>query len=231
MQNVHKNCQACKFSIAMPATLESTKAYEKHIVEAGLKLFDVAPVVFPDHLLLRTLKKENELFRKGMLARYWRDNGPWALWRALDLANRRNAACNCGECFKRNVVPISCRTWDRFRWCMTQAGITHVVVTADNEAELNLTAAQGKGVITFDRHEQMHKMYPLPVGFNALTACEFMAPVSHVDQHIVIQTRNRAIGITYGRRLWECTNPMQCSELPKLDLLFASLNRNESMMA
>ncbi len=65
-------------------------------------------------------------------------------------------------------------------------------------------------------------LYPKP-GFNALAACEFMAPVSHVDLHVVIQTKGSTIGITHGCKLWECTDVAQGMEFRKLDMLFATL--------
>jgi hypothetical protein len=209
----------------MSTPLKASKSYESDIVEAGLSLLDVVPVVFPDHVLLRSLKAENDLLRKGALTRYWRDNGPWALWRALDLSNRKNRTCRCGDCFLQPKVSLSCATWDRFRWCMSNAGIEYALIHLGGEEEFMPNAAQGSCVIThMPSRVAMWDLHPKPPGFNALTACEFMAPVSHVNLHMVIQTRGSTVGITYGRKLWECTDALRNPELRKLDMLFGAIH-------
>lgn len=213
------------------AKAAKTTDYELDIAKTGLRLFDVVPCVFPDHVLIQSLKTENELLRKAMLTRFWRDNGPWTLWRALDLANRRDMACRCSRCFEAPAAPVSCLMWDRFRWAMASAGISHALVRVD-DAELNESAVQGQVKINFEPFgANMALTYPKPAGFNALTACEFMAPVSHVDLHLVIKTRGRTVGLTYGRKLWECTDVVRDGkELRKLDMLLAFLYRGESKL-
>ena len=65
--------------------------------------------------------------------------------------------------------------------------------------------------------------YPREEGYNSLTACKYMAPVSHIDAHIVFQRAGNVIGIVYGRKLWEAQS-ISSPEIRKLDMLFASLN-------
>lgn len=206
--------------------------YEKSIAAAGIRLVDVLPCAFPDYTIIKSLQAEYQLLQKAMLTRFWRDNGPWALWRALDLANRRDVACRCGACFKTPAAPISCLAWDRFRWAMVNAGITHGVYPVQQES-LDESAVQGSIKINFDllSVKSLQQDHPKPAGFNALTACEYMAPVSHADLHLVIQTQGRTIGFTYGRKLWECTDVVRDQELRKLDMLFAALHRGESKLA
>ena len=204
---------------------KQSRRYEELISEAGLTLLDVVPFVFPDHVLIKSLKAENELLRKSALTRYWRDNGPWALWRALDLSNRKTLTCRCGDCFLQPRVSLSCATWDRFRWVMSNAGIEYALIHLGKEEEFTHYGAQGQCVIThMPSKVAMWDIYPKPPGFNALTACEFMAPVSHVDLHMVIQTKGHTVGITYGRKLWECTDVTRNPELRKLDLLFGAIH-------
>ena len=50
-----------------------------------------------------------------------------------------------------------------------------------------------------------------------------MAPVSHIDVHLVFHRTGNVLGITYGRKLWEQEDPMG-SEIRKLDMLFARLH-------
>jgi hypothetical protein len=205
---------------------KQARQYEELIAETGLTLLDVVPFCFPDHVLIKSLKAENELLRKSALTRYWRDNGPWALWRALDLSNRKNKTCRCGgACFRQSQLSLSCATWDRFRLYMSNAGIECALIHLDDKEDFMPVGAEGGCVI---RHMSLKgawcDLYRKPPGFNALTACEFMAPVSHVNVHLVVQTKGNTIGITYGRKLWECTDSLRNPELRKLDMLFGAIH-------
>jgi hypothetical protein len=193
------------------------------IGEAGVHLFDVVPYVFPDHIVIRKLKEEMIKYKKVALARFWRDNGPWALLRAMKLYNYERENCRCNICREENPFhKVFCTFWEKFRWMMINSQITFVVVAAeDTESDLdNMVSLGGIPMVTVIENPQI--IYPEPEGFNTLTLCEFMAPVSHIDVHIVFQRLGSELGITYGRKLWEKDDSLD-EEIRKLDMLFARL--------
>lgn len=197
---------------------------------AGLTLLDIVPVAFPEHVLMKRLKDERDLLARALLQRFWRDNGPWALWRDLDLFNRKLTRCRCNVCSGSFDLPISVEAWDKFRWFLTESGLTHVVISEEREEDFNQCAVQGPCKMVFEGGpgQEYKDAYPVPPGFNPLTACTYMTPVSHIDLHIVIQTYENRVGLTYGRRLWECADTSSSRELRKLDLLYASLRTPRS---
>ncbi len=201
---------------------------EKMRATVGLTLLDIVPVAFPDHMLIKRLKDERIAMESALIKRFWRDNGPWALWRELDLFNRKSSRCRCSECSGSYELPISVESWDKFRWFMTQSGLTHVVLAEGNDEDFNQCAVQGKSKMTFEGGLEYKDAYPLPNGFSSLAACKYMAPVSHIDVHIVVQGRRNSIGLTYGRKLWEIKDFLSSREVSKLDLLFASLRTSRS---
>lgn len=210
----------------------ATKAreYDKAMSSIALTLFDVVPVAFPDHMLIKRLKQERDMLRSAFLQRFWRDNGPWAFWREVQVYNRADLICSCGDCFKKEEIPISVRTWDRLRLFMTQAGLTFLVVAEASEKDFNECAVQGKSKMFFEITTHFKETFPRPPDFNPLTACEHMAPVSYIDAHIVVQSWENSIGITYGRKLWEISEVHGNKEVSKLDLLFARLRTSESSL-
>lgn len=201
---------------------------EKSVIyPAGISLLDVVPAAFPDHVLLKHLKRERDAFLKAFLTRFWRDNGPWALWRALEIYNKKCGLCSCGECYKKEHTPIFVRTWDRFKYFMANSGLTFVVLTEESEDDFDRCAVQGKSNMTFEYNTTFQQAYPAPPDFQRLTACKFMAPVSHADVHIVVHSWGNHMGLTYGRKLWAIGDPSS-KEICKLDLLFARLRTCES---
>ena len=210
----------------------ATKAQEhnKLMTSVGLTLLDVVPVAFPDHMLIKRLKQERDMLRSAFLQRFWRDNGPWTFWREMQAYNKTNLLCSCGDCFKKGDIPITVRTWDHLKHFMTQAGLTFLVVAEECEKDFNECAVQGKSKMLFSYPAHFKQCYPRPPDFNPLTACEHMAPVSHIDTHIVVQAWETSIGITYGRKLWGISEVQGNREVSRLDLLFARLRTSESSL-
>ena len=197
------------------------------IVESGLRLLDVASVVFPEHRLMKQLRKEfreeREELRAQMMGRFWRDNGPWALLRAMKLCNASCFSCDCPNCqVNKKSVQISCRLWDRFTWFMSNCGISYCVISVSVQ-DVWQVGAESRTFITSVPNHSADAFPARPEGFNPLTACKHLAPVSHIDTHIVFQRVGSNLGITYGRKLWEADS-ISSPEIRKLDLLFARLN-------
>ena len=202
----------------------STEVLHEHITETGLTLIDMLPFVFPEYKLLHQTRKEYDDLHDQMMARFWRDNGPWALLRAMKLCNASHPGCTCPNCtLSHRAVQISCRIWDRFTWFMRDCGITYCIISAcTNEVEWEV-GAHGTTAISSIPNMSQANPYPRAQDFNALTACKHMAPVSHIDVHIVFQRVGHVLGITYGSKLWQAES-MSCPEIRKLDLLFSRLH-------
>ena len=196
------------------------------IVASGTRLLDIAPIVFPGHVLIQQLMAERDAMKAAMLTRYWRDNGPWALFRSMRLCN---SGPNNGACQACKDRPITCRFWDRLTFYMRNCGITYDIINVrDTERDGWPVAASGPsciaGVPPCARSLSVDEdVLPMP-GFDPVTACKYMACVSHRDVHIIF-TRDQAIlGITYGRRLWQEEDVAGSPELRKLDMLFGRLH-------
>jgi hypothetical protein len=195
----------------------------KDIANTGLCLLDVVPIVFPEHLLMKELQRQREEIRVQMMTRFWRDNGPWALLRAMKLCNANHHTCNCPACITaKSPVRISCRLWDRLTWFMTSSGLTYCVICVCPTDSWEV-GAEGPTNLTSIQNSVQANPYPPPDGFNSLTACKYLAPVSHIDVHIVFQRAGNVLGITYGRRLWE-DDSLSGPEIRKLDMLFSRLH-------
>jgi hypothetical protein len=201
----------------------STEVLDEHITETGLTLIDMMPFMFPEYKLLHQTRKEYDDLHDQMMARFWRDNGPWALLRAMKLCNANHHTCNCPACITaKSSVRISCRLWDRLTWFMTSSGLTYCVICVCPTDSWEV-GAEGPTTLTSIQNSVQANPYPPPDGFNSLTACKHMAPVSHIDVHIVFQRVGHVLGITYGSKLWRAES-MSCPEIRKLDLLFARLH-------
>jgi hypothetical protein len=194
------------------------------MVESGLCLLDVAPIVFPEYLLIKELRRQRDEFRVEMMARFWRDNGPWALFRAMKLCNAKHHTCNCPGCIAdTSSLRISCRLWDRLTWFMTSCGLTYCVICVCPNETWEVGAESQTSLTSIQHSSPRVNPYPRPDGFDPLTACKYLAPVSHIDVHIVFQRTANVLGITYGRKLWEADS-ISGPETRKLDTLLSKLN-------
>lgn len=206
---------------------KKSKASVKHGKETmstlGLKLFDVIPCAFPDHVLIKRLQKERNAWRQAFLVRFYRDHDPQALKRAIDEVNRTFNKCSCPDCHLKAAPPLVVRTWDKLKWLMIECGLSFAVVLS--EEELKLAAARFKACISFNATRETERA---PEGFDGLTACPFMAPVSHLDVHIVVICFRDSLGITYGRKLWGIQDIVSSEDIAKLELLFARLRDSVS---
>jgi hypothetical protein len=227
----------CPTSMAKQIECPTTKhpriasEHAKSMTTIAVTLLDVVPIVFPDHMLLKQLKSERNALRKAFLTRYWRDNGPWALWRAIEFHNRIIALCKCAECADRRNSPLAVRSWDSLKHYMTCCGLSYVLILNDSQEEFDQAAVSFKTCIRFDvTPKQSRTAFPIPAGFDRMTACPGMAPVSHVKEaHIVFTSFKNNMGVTYGRKLWEKVDGPYNSEILKLDLLLARLRTIDSM--
>jgi hypothetical protein len=160
------------------------------------------------------------------MARFWRDNGPWALKRALKLYNASHHGCLCPNCtLNHKSVQISCRIWDRFTWFMRDCDIIYCVISSGTYEVGWEIGTHDTTAISSVPNMSQDNPYPRPQDFNALTACPHMAPVSHIDVHIVFQRVGHLLGITYGSKLWKAES-ISCPEIRRLDLLFARLHND-----
>jgi len=176
-------------------------------VRVGLKLVDIVPIAFPSHDIIQHLKNELKMARKASLARFWRDNGPWALSRACEMLKVELKLCKCHKCYEG--------FWEKILWYVKQSGLTYCVLPGTNMAAEILKSFDPMATDPVSA-------FPKPAGFNELVACEHMAPVSHIDVHIVFQKAPGVVGVVYGRKLWEICS-LDSPEIRKLDMLFASL--------
>lgn len=198
------------------------------LVESGTRLFEVVPVLFPDHVLMEELvriRKDRDVLLNQMMMRQWRDNGPIALMRALKGNNAEFQHCNCLICNGGNPLSrIRCRLWERFVWYMTNCGITWTVVT-NQETDLTALGFDSNAIfpgIPTVVNELPMALFPAPPEFNPLTASIHLSPVSHIDLHLVFRRVGRFLAVTFGRKLWEQTR-LTNEEIRKYDLLMARL--------
>jgi hypothetical protein len=205
---------------------------EALISTAGLKLMDVAHVVFPEHVLVKHLKSELSLARKAMMIRGWKDNGPERLLAEIAAFNRIHHECRCLICSEYINVPVyrrnqlNCRLWDKITWFMGQAGLQYCYLARDSEPEAYIEytpeeARHGVGkaiewpfsVVQADKKE---------TGFDPLTACQYMAPVSGMQVHFVFKSAKNLYDLVYGRKLWQ-HDSFENQDMQKLDLFRARL--------
>ncbi len=145
--------------------------------------------------------------RKASLARFWRDNGPWALSRAWQQFVAESKWCQCHGC--------DMELWANLLENVTDSDLTYCVLSGTNMAAEILKSFDPMAT-------EPVSAFPKPAGFNELVACEHMAPVSHIDVHIVFQKVPGVVGVVYGRKLWEIGS-LDSPEIRKLDMLFARL--------
>ena len=206
--------------------LSKQKITEELVEKSALRLFDVAPCIFPDNIVIKKLKKEVLRIHAMALARFWRDNGPWALFRAMKLYNFERERCRCNICREENPFhKVFCKFWEKFKFFMVHSGISFVVIAGEGLEHQtgwfdSLVVLGGIPLVTSVTNPE--EKYPAPEDFNPLTACEFMAPVSHINVHIVFFVVGFELGVAYGRKLWD-TNDLNNDEIRKLDMLFARL--------
>ena len=217
--------------IVNPNATPADQEYKKHMLEQGLSLLTMAPIVFPEYMLLQGLQKQRDNYKTAMLVRFWRDNGPWALLRSMKLNNAEHNVCNCANCNVNNgKTRLTCRFWDKFTWDISQCGMLYTVIRfpCNQACTWSAVAAQAPTFLTnvpsttTPPGESFDTDKP-PADFDPLTACLYMAPVSHMDVHLVFQRVGNVLGITYGRRLWQEDDLMGINAR-KLDMLFAKLH-------
>ena len=203
--------------------------------KTALRLTRVIPFLFPEHLLLKHLKNELRLAKEDIFMRGWHDNCPVKLREEFIVFNSVTKECNCEICqpLTRHYNMVvnkgqECRLWQRITWYMSQAGVTMLFGIDERKERLFMMRAKHTG--------RMSDMYPVtiepedrPVGFNEMTACKYLAPVSYFDVHVVFRRRNNAYEFVYGRKLWD-QRTFDNPELRKLDLFRARLHSAWSVL-
>jgi hypothetical protein len=193
--------------------------YDREVAQAGIKLLDVAPAIFPDHIMLLELKRHRDELLDAGMARFWRDNGPWALSRSCKLRNAEVYYIPCCRDCTPTPTRINLRFWLQLLSIVNDCGLSYVVVSTMNDAvsiRTNFVEPEMTTPVAF----------PKPADFNELIACKHMAPVSHIDVHIVFQRVGTVLGIMYGRKLWEVKD-LGSDEIRKLDMLFSRLHASK----
>jgi hypothetical protein len=203
------------------------------IGSAGLKLMDVAPVVFPEHVLVKHLKSELNLARKAMMMRGWKDNGPQRLLAEIAAFNRIHHECRCLICSEHINVPVyrrnqqDCRLWDKITWFMGQAGLQYCYLARESEDEEYVeytpeAARHGSSKAVIEWPFSVVKPESKETGFDPLTACKYLAPVSDMKVHFVFRRAKHLYDLVYGRKLWQ-HDSFENTEMQKLDLFRARL--------
>jgi hypothetical protein len=226
-------------SVPRPAPAKS----EKLVVESGLKLHDLVPIIFPSHDLIKHLKAERDLLRTTLLTQYWRDHGRDALIQDMCSYNLIKARCMCVRCSTflqmrlEMYPPQHCKFWDRFTWFLSQVGLVHCFVVTgemaglflfDERTHLYFPDPRLDDRLTFSTHYPVEfipedgKLEP-PAGFDENKACPYMKPVSHLRAHIVFARRGDVYSFAFGRLLWEAEDVVNSPETRKLALLRAKL--------
>jgi hypothetical protein len=217
----------------------STPAHKSVIVESGLKLVDIVPIVFPDHMLIQHLKAERDLCKDMMLTRLWKDNSPGMLAKEIHMFNRLTDKCGCVNCgsdtYPEHVQPMNCKVWEKIMWYMTQSGLVSCYrLGPHNQGYVELKPAEvtyvpdltpGNSGRLWKRTHFPANFIPAPLvtrGFDPKTSCKYMEEVSDSRAHVVFARRGDVLDFVYGRYLWEIESP-DSPELRKLDLFRARL--------
>jgi hypothetical protein len=212
-------------------------------LEQGVRLLDVARIIFPEHALLAKLKSELNLARKAGLQRYWMDNGPSALMRDIFAYNQIGEHCHCPTC-ENPAGELTlfhphryCKLWDKFTWKLLNSGLTYTCPSSDNSKLLlygpDFTALYMSLVVNNEMmlprsmwpKEPLQSFEPaVDPAFDPEKACEFLSPVSNIDAHIVFAVRGNCFDFTYGRKLWAQRDVSPDNqEIAKLDQLRVKL--------
>lgn len=201
----------------------ATTPQEATQAKAALRLMQVIPIAFPEHTLIKHLKNELRLAQEACLIRGWHDNNPARLRQELIVFNRVTYECACEVCKLVSPLvgfcPAECRIWQRVTWYMSQAGLSMLFAGEDERYFVMHAVATGR----------LSDMFPVsiepeerPAGFDEMTACRYMAPVSHLNVHVVFRRRGNPYEFVFGRRLWD-QREFDNGEMRKLDLLRARL--------
>lgn len=198
-------------------------------IKTGLRLHDVAPLIFPEHDLLRQLKKE----RDALLRRVWIDNGPAMLLHEILMCKKNSSLCVCSTCYVQGESH-SCKVWNRLVYYMHQTNVSYAYPSELDENAFIVGPANHSSTRSVSRvvpHRFMlpnaywtfsptPKTFKEEENFDAQTACKYISPVSSIDVHIVFAKRGDAFQFVYGRKLWKHAdlNSMYV-ELAKLDFL------------
>lgn len=178
------------------------------------KLFEVAPIVFPEHKLINELKQENIALHERILCQYWYHNTHKQLFDLIqDTLGHLRFGCSCMYCFSVGYEPSE-RNDGSNQWCgyktsllhlMGNAGLTYHVPVRPHTASLN-----GVPVCGADPD------------FDPVFACKHLSHVSNIDAHIVFIGPD-ALEFVFGRPLWMVKTVIGNPEISKLDLFRASL--------
>lgn len=204
-------------------------------VVQGLRLSDVAHIIFPEHELLKHLKHELYLAKQSMFKRFWHDNDPQSLVREMVAFNRVNQVCKCAACKDPSgeVWIIDrhryCKLWNRIVWLMGYSGLTFTYPNESEGPDKHYLSGPGFKALYLDRVNMGTLILPdtawPPVkfdhtptpNFDSSKACEFLSPVSDLDAHIVFVKRGNVYEFEYGRKLWDQPR-VPNDEIDKLDM-------------
>lgn len=187
------------------------------VVEQGLRLLDVVPVVFPCHALIKQLEAEKELYRRHMLTCFWKLNSHQELQKAV-VACLEGNRCSCPFCYALLGLPQmrrdKCVFMGRLINLMQSAGITYFMPCS--------SACSCRYVGHWSWTDS---------NFKPDTACEYLSPVSDLDYHIVFKQYNNCFSFVYGRKLWALEDVIGSRDIHALTLFRASLQRKSPVMA
>lgn len=207
--------------IKAPRTKEDSQREMKKVNRlAGIRLYSLIPIIFPGFNLVESYKAEHDRIKETMFRRYWMDNGPWALRRAMHHYNLIHKFCTCAACRSESLETIPCAFWTKFIDFARSAGLTVCVMHPTMETHPEVVIAFKKA-----RYVEMDSMFHAkPEGFDCMTACKYMAPVSYKGVHLVFQRMSGGkVTIAYGRQLWEVEDLADNESIKKLDCLLARL--------
>ena len=190
-------------------------------LEQGTRLLDVATIIFPEHELLKRLKKELHLAKKAMAKRFWMDNGPSQLMRDIFAYNQIGDRCHCPTCENPTGELIVfhphryCKLWNKITVKLLHSGLTYTCPSTEDgnihlygpdfSALYMSLVADGDLILPRSMwpKEPLQKFHhAVDPDFDSETACEFLSPVSNMDAHIVFAARGNCFDFTYGRKLW-----------------------------
>jgi hypothetical protein len=143
---------------------------ERIIAEAGSKLLSVVPIMFPERMMMKAFKEERDEARRAQLTRFWRDNGPEALRRAMKLCTLSMGVCKCRTCTPAHYhCRAVCVFFERVISFAKSSDLTVCVMCADENTSPELL----RSLLDGDYKEMHNPYWPKPEGFDCKTACRF----------------------------------------------------------
>lgn len=131
-------------------TKEDSERESRKVIDAGgRRLYELLPMLFSNKAVIDSYKAEHDRIKDSMFRRYWQDNGPVALRRAMHHHNLVHKFCVCTACRNESLEIIPCVFWAKFVDFTRSADLTICVThpTLETHPEIVVPAMKNRRVL------------------------------------------------------------------------------------